>query len=64
VGMSGGWISAAYLAFNAVYALISIPAGLVADRLGRRRIIVAGFGMFGCVYAGAALSTAPWHMAG
>jgi MFS family permease len=64
VGMSGGWISAAYLAFNAVYALISIPAGLMADRLGSRRIIVVGFGMFGCTYAAAALSTAPWHMAG
>ena len=64
VGMSGGWISTAYLAFNAVYALISMPAGMVADRLGRRRIVIVGFGMFGCVYAGAALSNAPWHMAG
>jgi MFS family permease len=64
VGMSGGSISAAYLAFNAVYAVMSMPAGIVADRLGRRRIIIVGFGTFACVYAGAALATTPWHMAG
>ena len=64
VGMSGGWISAVYLTFNAVYAAMSIPAGMAADRLGRRLIIIAGFGLFACVYAGAALATTPWHMAG
>ena len=64
VGMSGGGISAAYLAFNAVYAVMSMPAGMVADRLGRRRIVFAGFGIFAGVYAGIALATAPWHMAG
>lgn len=64
VGMSGGWISAVYLAFNAVYAVMSIPAGMVADRVGRRRIVMAGFGLFACVYAGVALATEPWHMAG
>jgi MFS family permease len=41
-----------------------MPAGMVADRLGKRRIVIVGFGMFGCVYAGAALSSTPWHMAG
>jgi Arabinose efflux permease len=64
VGMSGGSISAAYLAFNAVYAVMSMPAGIVADRLGRRRIITVGFGIFACAYAGVALATVPWHMAG
>ena len=64
VGMSGGWISAVYLTFNAVYAAMSMPAGMAADRLGRRLIIIAGFGLFACVYAGAALATTPWHMAG
>jgi MFS family permease len=62
--MSGGSISAAYLAFNAVYAVMSMPAGMVADRLGRRRIIIVGFGIFACVYAGVAVATMPWHMAG
>jgi MFS family permease len=64
VGMSGGGISAAYLAFNAVYAVMSMPAGMVADRLGRRRIVIVGFGIFACAYAGVALATMPWHMAG
>ena len=62
VGMSGGGISTAYLAFNAVYAVASMPVGMVADRIGKRRIVMAGFGMFAGVYAGAALSSAPWHM--
>ena len=64
VGMSGGEISTAYLAFNAVYAVASMPVGMVADRLGKRKIVMTGFGMFAAVYAGAALSSAPWHMAG
>jgi MFS family permease len=64
VVMSGGWISAVYLAFNAVYAVMSMPAGMVADRLGRRRIVIVGFGIFACVYAGVALATTRWHMAG
>jgi MFS family permease len=63
VGMSSAWISGVYLVFNAVYALVSIPGGMLADRIGRRRVIVSGFGLFAGVYVGFALATAPWQIA-
>jgi MFS family permease len=53
-----------YLAFNALYALLSIPSGILADRLGKERIIQAGFGLFAGIYAGFALGTTPWQIAG
>jgi MFS family permease len=52
-----------YLAYNISYALFSYPAGRVSDVIGRRTVLVAGYFMFGGVYAGFALipdSAAPW----
>jgi len=64
VGTSPAWISGMYLAFNGVYALVSLPAGMLADRLGMKRVIGGGFGLFAAVYAGFALAVTPWHIAG
>jgi MFS family permease len=64
VGASPAWISGIYLAFNAVYALTSIPGGILADRFGKHRMIVVGFGLFAATYAGIALSTTVWQIAG
>lgn len=64
VGTSPAWISGMYLAFNGVYALVSLPAGMLADRLGMKRMIAGGFGLFAAVYAGFALAVTPWHIAG
>lgn len=64
VGMSPAWISGCYLVFNAVYAVVSIPGGLLADRFGKRKMIVGGFGLFSGVYAGFALATTGWQIAG
>lgn len=35
-----------YLAFNVVYAATSYPAGHVSDRVGRARVLVAGYALF------------------
>ena len=45
-----------YIFYNLVYALAASPAGWLSDRLGRRRVIVAGFGVFALVYLGFAFS--------
>ncbi len=63
-GMAPAWISAAYLAWNATYALSSVPGGVLADRIGAHRMILAGFGMFAAVYAGLALAREPWQVSG
>lgn len=63
-GVSPAWISGIYLAFNAVYAVTSVPGGMLADRFGAKRILLAGFGLFTGVYAGFAAAATPWQIAG
>ncbi len=40
-----------YLMFNFVYSALSIPAGLLADRIGRRKVALLGFAIFAAAYA-------------
>jgi MFS family permease len=54
-GMPTPLIPAVYLLFNLVYSLASVPAGIAADRFGRKRIILLGFLLFACVYTGFAV---------
>jgi MFS family permease len=47
-GIEGGILVAIglYLAFNITYAVFSIPAGCLSDRVGRLPLLVAGFAAF------------------
>jgi MFS family permease len=47
----------AYVVYNIAYALLSFPAGIVADRLGPRPVLVGGFLVFGLVYLGFAAAS-------
>lgn len=51
------FVIVAYAAYNLVYALLSYPAGIVADRLGPARVYALGLGFFAVAYAGLALTT-------
>ncbi len=56
-------IPVVYLLFNLVYSLSSIPAGIAADRFGRKRVILLGFVLFAILYYGFAVAkdaTAVW----
>lgn len=44
------------LTFNAVYSLLSGPAGMLSDRLGRKLLILAGWLFYGLIYLGLAFS--------
>lgn len=44
-----------YALFNVVYALVSIPAGIVSDRVGRGRVLAMGYLLFGLTCIGFAL---------
>jgi len=48
--------------FNATYALISLPMGILSDKIGRRRIIAAGWLIYSLVYFGFALASDIWHI--
>jgi MFS family permease len=41
-----------YLLFNLVYSLSSIPAGMAADKFGKKRVILLGFVLFAFLYYG------------
>lgn len=49
-GFSDSVMIGFYIFYNLVYALMSYPAGVLADRLGMKKIIVIGFLMFAVVY--------------
>jgi MFS family permease len=46
----------AYAAYNAVYALLSYPAGALADRLGPQRVFAVGLACFALAYLGLGLT--------
>ncbi len=48
--------------FNIVYSSVSIPAGMLSDKLGRRRIIVLGWIIYVITYLGFAMASASWHI--
>lgn len=51
-----------YILFNVVYALVSLPAGVLSDRIGRRPVIAAGYCTFGFVCIGLAFVTSAWQV--
>jgi MFS family permease len=63
LGAATAVIPLMYFVFNVVGAVLAVPAGLRSDRVGRHRVLTAGFALYAAVYAGFALggpSWAPW----
>jgi MFS family permease len=60
LGLSTGGVIGAYIAYNAVYAVGSYPAGALSDRLPRHRIFAVGLLLFAVGYLGLGLISAPW----
>jgi MFS family permease len=56
VGVATVLIPVLYMMFNLIYSVLSIPAGLVADRIGRRKVALVGFAVFAGAYAWMALA--------
>ncbi len=52
VGIPIATIPVVYLLFNLVYSLSAVPAGIAADRFGRKRVILIGFILFALIYYG------------
>lgn len=56
-GFSESEVILLYLVFNAVTSILAIPAGRLSDRIGRGRVLVPGYLIYGAVYLGFALVT-------
>jgi len=52
IGLSAQLAILAYVVYNLAYALLATPAGMLSDRLGRRRVMQIGFLVFAIVYLG------------
>jgi MFS family permease len=61
-GLSVIGVLAMLATFNLAYAAVSGPAGALSDRVGRRRLIVGGWLMYGLLYLGFALAGPAWQV--
>ena len=50
------------LAFNVVYTLVSTPAGSLADRVPRKRLVAGAWGLYALIYLGFALADTVAHV--
>jgi len=62
LGFSVVGVLVLFVAFNLVYALAAMPAGMVSDRLGRKGVILVGWAIYALSYLGLALASATWHL--
>lgn len=57
-GWSDGTVIGVYILYNIVYAFAAYPLGILADRLGMKRVFIGGLLFFSAVYAGMAFASA------
>ena len=48
--------------FNVAYAAVSLPAGMLSDKLGRQRVITLGWFVYALVYLGFAVVSEVWQV--
>lgn len=51
-----------WVALHVVKMAFSVPGGMLSDRLGRKRVIVAGWVVYALVYAGFSFASLQWHV--
>jgi MFS family permease len=60
LGAATALVPLMYFIFNLVGSAVATPAGILSDRIGRRRVLTVGFALYGAVYAGFALASHTW----
>ncbi|HET8761084.1 MAG TPA: MFS transporter [Nitrospiria bacterium] len=61
-GIGPAWIPLLWILLHITKAASSTPAGTLSDRIGRPRLILAGWLVYAAVYAGFGLATAAWQI--
>jgi len=62
LGASVVYVVLMLVLFNLTYAVTALPAGVLSDRLGRRRVIAVGWAIYALVYLGFALASSLWQV--
>jgi MFS family permease len=62
-GINDTMIIGLYIFYNLVYALSAWPVGALADRIGKKKLMITGLLLFSVVYAGFSLANALWMYA-
>jgi len=63
-GMSASRVALLWTAFHVVKMLATMPFGALSDRIGRKRVIICGWGVYALAYAGFALADSQWQIWG
>lgn len=56
LGLPDPWVPLVWCGHTAIRMLAALPAGILADRFGKRRIVLAGWVVYAGVYAGLGLT--------
>ncbi|MCX7833806.1 MAG: MFS transporter [Ignavibacteria bacterium] len=55
IGYSGNQVIITYIFYNLIYAIFSFPVGVIADKIGLKKIFIFGLTLFAIVYGGMTL---------
>ncbi|MHB8843543.1 MAG: MFS transporter [Nitrospirota bacterium] len=61
LGVPVALLPAIWVVLHIVKMLVSVPGGVLSDRVGRKKIIVAGWVLYAVVYAGFGAAHEQWH---
>lgn len=50
--MASRLVALAYFTFNVTFSVFAVPAGVLSDRIGRRKVLVLGYLIFAAIYLG------------
>lgn len=62
IGFSDTDVILLYFVYNITTAILAIPFGKRSDKVGRKKILIAGYLMFAVVYLGFAFATSKWML--
>ena len=63
VGLNDTYVIGIYIFYNLVYAITSLPIGILADKIGLKKMFIFGLALFAIVYFGMAFSENKYYIA-
>jgi MFS family permease len=61
LGVAVSLLPMIWVVLHIVKMVFSVPGGIISDRIGRKKVIVAGYVVYALVYAGFGAASSDWH---